>query len=202
MRQTRHRRCFSHAVALNYRIAKVAPESLGFALESRTACDEGPEAPAKLAVNLAKRPPVSKEVTASGRLELVVRNFSSDLLAQGFEHARHGDDDIDASLLYRADDLRGFVSFTEIDLRAEQLRNEHAKQLSEHVAQRQQAKKTQRMNESFPALVTREFFFDGRDVGEEISMCETDAFRFGGRAGSENDLDQIVGFRLVRIRLV
>src|SRR5690242_4680201 len=99
MRQTRERRGLGHAVTLNYRVAEVAPESLGFAFQSRTACDEGPEAPAKLAMNLPERPPVSKEVTASGRLELVVRNFSSDLLAQGFEHARHGDDDIDASLL-------------------------------------------------------------------------------------------------------
>ncbi len=50
------------------------------------------------------------------------------------------------------------------------------------------------MYEPLPALVAVEFLLDGRDVGEEISMRETDAFRFGSRAGSEDDLDQIVGF--------
>ena len=50
------------------------------------------------------------------------------------------------------------------------------------------------MYESLPALVTVELLLDGRDVGEEISMRKTDAFRFGGRSGSEDDLDQVIGF--------
>ena len=52
------------------------------------------------------------------------------------------------------------------------------------------------MDEFLPAPVAIELFFDRRDVREEIPMCETDAFWFGSRAGSENDLDQVVGFRI------
>jgi len=70
------------------------------------------------------------------------------------------------------------------------------------VAQRQQAQKTEWVYELLPAPVAVEFFLDGRDVSEEISMCETDAFRFGRRAGSEDDLDQVVGLRICRIGLV
>ena len=88
---------------------------------------------------------------------------------------------------------RRFVRLAEIDFSAEELRNEDSHQLSKDVAQRQQAKKTQRMYESFPARISLEFFFNGREVGEEISMCETDAFRFGGRSGSKDDFDEVVG---------
>ena len=89
-------------------------------------------------------------------------------------------------------DLRRLVRLAEIDFSGKELWNEDSHQLSKDVAQRQQAEKAQWMYESFPTRVSLEFFFNRREVGEEISMCETDAFWFGGRSRSEDDLDEVV----------
>src|SRR5215217_1771680 len=100
MRKTRERSSLGHAIALNDCIAESTPESFRFAFERGAAGDERPETPAKLPVDFSKRPPVSYEMPASGGVELVVGNFSFHFLSQRFEHARHGDDDVDAMLLY------------------------------------------------------------------------------------------------------
>src|ERR1044072_1304766 len=108
MRKTRERSSLSHAVALNHCVAESTPESFRLGFESCPAGDERPEAPAKLPVDFSERPPISYEMPVSGCFDLVVRNFSFHFLAERFEHTRHSDHSVDASLLHCADDLRRF----------------------------------------------------------------------------------------------
>ncbi len=52
-----------------------------------------------------------------------------------------------------------------------------------------QVKEPQRMDKSFVAAVSLDFFLDGLEIGEQVSVGEHDAARLGGGAGGEYDFD-------------
>src|SRR5215216_3730526 len=104
------------------------------------------------------------------------------LLAECFQNAWHSDHDVDAIFFDCRHDFRRLVRLAEVDFSGKELWNEDSHQLPEDVAQRQQAQKAQWMYEPFPTCIPFEFFFNRREVREEISVCETDAFGFCGRS--------------------
>jgi hypothetical protein len=115
-----------------------------------------------------------------------------DVLAQGFEHARDRDDDRDALATDDLDDLRRVERVLEVDLAAEELRDEDSHELPEHVAERYEVQKPYRVHQPLPLDVTTYLRFERREVGEEVPVREEDAARLGRRPRREDDLRQVV----------
>src|ERR1051325_2814291 len=184
MRQARQRCRLSHAVALDDCVTNASPKSFRVTLQGGATRDESPQAPAEATMHVTEGPPIAQETSSLGSHELLfdLRAFARNLFLQRLEHTRHRHHDIDSLLLHYANDLRRLVRLTKINLRTHELGNEDAHQLSEHVTQRQQAKKPQRMYQPFPASILAKLFFDRCEVREQIAMSQTNAFRLGGRA--------------------
>ena len=68
---------------------------------------------------------------------------------------------------------------------------ENSEKLAEHVAERKEVEKSQRMKEAFPAAVAIDFFFEGFEIGEQVAVGEDDAAGFGRGAGGEDNFDGI-----------
>src|SRR5205823_1874629 len=73
MIQADQRSCFRHAIPLNYGVAHALEETLGVIRERGAAGNEGPEFPAKAAMNPAEHPGAAKEFSPVGPFECAVQ---------------------------------------------------------------------------------------------------------------------------------
>src|SRR5438132_7880517 len=152
------RRRLSHAVALNDCKAQPLPKAFGVRIEGGAAGNEGPELPAEHSMNTPKCPPPEDEVAAFGGYDFFskllkfatrfVVSFNS--FAQDFEHPRHRHHNRDTFAPDGFNDVRRIERCLKEDFAAKQLGHEDTHELSEHVAQRYQIEKAQRMDQALP----------------------------------------------------
>src|SRR5579862_49938 len=190
---------FGEAVALHGGVAKASPEFLGGSGERGASGNYRPEFPAEAAVNYAKAPPAAEEMFAFGRFEIALKVFefaagceiALDLILERFDEARDSDEHRYTLVVNRADHFRGVERVEEHRCAAQNLREENSEKLAEHVAERKEIEKAQRMKEAFPAAIAVDFFFEGFEVGEQVAVGEDDAAGLGRGAGGEDDFDRI-----------
>ena len=114
MIQADQRSCFRHAIPLNYGVAHALEETLGVIRERGAAGNEGPEFPAKAAMNPAEHPGAAKEFSPVGPFECAVQprrltvafQIAFQPRFQQVQHAWHSDERRGAFALHRSNDLR------------------------------------------------------------------------------------------------
>ena len=186
MIQADDRRRLGEAVALHDDESELAPERLERAVERRRADDKRPEFQAEHAMNPAEMPPAPHPVPRRARARRLRRD-AQHVLAQDIEDLRYRHDDGDPPLLHLRDDVDRVVAAHEHDDAAEHRRDECRHRLPEHVAERQQIQKAERIKRRAPLPILQDFFFDGDDVREDVAMRDDDALRLGRRARGEDD---------------
>ena len=200
------RRGFSQSVALHDGVTEPLPKHLRVGIECRSAGNKRPEFPAESLVDVAKQPPAPKEMFPFGGCEspLEVRGLARglgvalDLVPEGFEHAGDGDERGNALARNGAQNLGGVERIEEDHRRAEERRNEQAHELPKHVAQRQEVKKTERVEGALGPRILSNFALQWPEVREDILMGEHHAPRLRRGARSKNDFDEIAGARILR----
>jgi hypothetical protein len=80
----------------------------------------------------------------------------------------------------------------EDDRPADHRRDVRGHRLPEHMTEWQQVQKPQRMKRTRVVTVFHHFAFNRDDVREHVPVTNHDTFRFGGGAGSEDDLRDVV----------
>ena len=190
-------RRFGEAVALDHEKSEAAPERFQLRIEWRGADDERPELEAEHPVHAAIPPPprggmhprlVPRIADRSQR-----RIPGDHVVAQHLEHLRHADHDRDAPGADLPDDVGRGQAAREDHHAGQHRRDERRHRLAEHVAERQQVQKTDRRERSRVPAVLRDLALDRDDVREDVPVGEDHPFRFRGRAGREDDLDDVVG---------
>jgi len=104
-----------------------------------------------------------------------------------------------------ADDFARLEHILEDHRTAHELRQKYSQELSEHVAQGQQAQEANGMDQALILQISLDFPLERRDIAEHVAVRDHYAFRFGGGSGSKNNFQDIRGVdprRVVRCRCV
>src|SRR6266567_3291371 len=190
MIQADERGGFRHAVSLNHGVTHALEKGFRIVRERGTAGDEGPELPAKTAMNAAKHPGAPKEFSPVGFFERAMepRRFAAPFLFalqssfQQIQHPRDGNKRGGAFALHVSNDFGGIRRGLENNGCAKQGRNKERHELSKHVTQRDERRETQGVK---PALILSIFVdaaLERLEVSEEIPVSQNDAARVGGRS--------------------
>jgi len=126
-----------------------------------------------------------------------------EVCAEGIKHAGNGDEGGGAFALNGTSDFSGVGGVFEDDGGAEQWWNEEGHELAEDMAQRNKRDEAKRMEPFFVLAIGIDAALERLEIGEEISVGEDDAARFGCGAGGEEDLrDVVAGDGLVSERFL
>ena len=190
-------RRFGQAIALDDHVSELAPERFEIAVERRGADDERPELPAEHAVDLAVLPPADQEMSPArlnrtapltAKATVVRRSLwrrrkgSRDhIFAQHVEDLRHGHEHRNASRFDLRNDVDRAVAAHEDDHAGNHRRNERGHRLTEHVAERQQVQKAQRIEGSSPFPMFVNLALHRNDVRQDVAVRDDDAFRLRRR---------------------
>ena len=114
------------------------------------------------------------------------------VLLQHVEDLRHAHDHRDAPRLDDAHDVVRVEAAHEHDRAVHHRRDVGRHRLPEHVAERQQIEKAQRQERPRVFLVLEHLALDRHDVRQHVAMADDHALGFGGGAGREDDLRDVV----------
>ncbi len=124
------------------------------------------------------------------------RNLAQHVLLEHFEHLRHADEHRDAALADLTHDVVRCVAARKDDHPFEHRRHEGRHGLAEHVAERQQIEKPDRLERTNVSPVLRHLAFDRHDVREDVAMCQHHALGLRRRTRREDDLGGGVGAQI------
>ena len=200
---------FRKPIALNHGIAEASPELFRFRRQGGSSGNDGPEFPAEAAMDAAKRPPAFQKMlalpiqrTCGETLQLRHERcrVAFNVFLQRFDQPRHGYQHRNAFIVNGSHDFRWIQAVGKHRSRSENLRQKNPEHLAEHVAERKQIQKAQRMEDAFVAAVFVDFPLDGLKVREDVAMGQHDAARFSSGARREDDLNGIASRLLARAR--
>ena len=195
-----HQRCrLRESVPLNHRKSQSVPELLRVTVESCPAGNKSPKLPPEPTVQAAEDPSSAQKLFTFRILEPGTKRIRSpgvllvpfDFLFQRLQHARHCHQHGNPLPPNRLQHFRRSQGALKNHGSRHKRRKKHPKELSEHMAQRQQVQKPHRMHPAFVLQILPNLSFQRRRVRQDIAVSDHDSLRLGCRSRRENNFQRI-----------